>query len=69
MLDVGWPDPAAVLHRIESTRNCWASSPMSSSVSTVMAVASHVPAMGQASLRAHASGPGPWPKKLTLLGR
>src|SRR5438105_3927242 len=22
--DVGWPDPAALLHRIESTRSCWA---------------------------------------------
>ena len=26
MLEVGWPDPAAVLDRIESTRSCWASS-------------------------------------------
>jgi len=26
MLDVGWPDPAAVLARTESTRSCWASS-------------------------------------------
>ena len=25
MLDVGWPEPAEVLHRIESTRSCWAS--------------------------------------------
>src|SRR6516225_3975716 len=41
MLDVGWPDPAAVLHRTESTRNCWASSWMSSKVCTVMAVSSH----------------------------
>ena len=23
--DVGWPDPAAVLQRIESTRSCWPS--------------------------------------------
>src|SRR5437870_305719 len=23
--DVGWPEPAAVLHRIESTRSCWPS--------------------------------------------
>ncbi len=29
MLDVGWPEPAEVLHLIESTRNCWASSAMS----------------------------------------
>src|ERR1700682_6020575 len=25
MDEVGWPEPAAVLHRIESTRNCWPS--------------------------------------------
>ena len=23
--DVGWPDPAAVLQRMESTRSCWPS--------------------------------------------
>src|SRR6516225_844479 len=40
MLDVGWPDPAAVLHRTESTRSCWASSRMSAKVCTVMAVSS-----------------------------
>jgi len=27
MLDVGWPDPADVLDRTESTRSCWPSSP------------------------------------------
>src|SRR6516225_1509365 len=32
MLDVGWPEPAEVLHRIESTRSCWASSRTSSMV-------------------------------------
>src|SRR6516165_4450808 len=32
MLDVGWPEPAEVLHRIESTLSCWASSRMSSMV-------------------------------------
>ena len=37
MLDVGWPDPAAVLDRIESTRSCWASSWTSSNVCTVIA--------------------------------
>ena len=26
MLEVGWPDPAEVLDRMESTRSCWASS-------------------------------------------
>src|SRR5580658_8420722 len=26
MLEVGWPDPADVLDRMESTRSCWASS-------------------------------------------
>jgi hypothetical protein len=43
MLEVGWPDPAAVLHRIESTRSCWASSRISSKVCTVIAVSCQVP--------------------------
>src|SRR5580704_19025958 len=38
MLEVGWPDPAEVLQRIESTRNCWASSWMSARLCTVMAI-------------------------------
>src|ERR1700683_4915902 len=38
MLEVGWPDPAEVLQRIESTRSCWASSWMSARLCTVMAI-------------------------------
>src|ERR1700691_4493681 len=38
MLEGGWPDPAEVLQRIESTRNCWASSWMSARLCTVMAI-------------------------------
>jgi hypothetical protein len=33
--DVGWPDPAAVLQRMASTRNCRASRRMSSSVRVI----------------------------------
>jgi hypothetical protein len=38
--------PAAVLHRTESTRNCWASSRLSSKVCTVIAGLLPLPASG-----------------------
>src|SRR6266581_9080635 len=38
MLEVGWPDPAEVLDRMESTRSCWPSSAASVRSTSVMGV-------------------------------
>src|SRR5271170_1041527 len=35
MLEVGWPDPADVLDRMESTRSCWPSSAASARLASV----------------------------------
>jgi hypothetical protein len=46
MLEVGWPDPAEVLDRIESTRSCCASSATvarSASVTTSVVDAMGIP--------------------------
>ena len=38
MLELGWPDPAAVLQRMASTRSCWASSWMAARSSAFTSV-------------------------------
>src|ERR1700722_6119667 len=56
MLEVGWPDPALVEERIESTRSCAARSATTSSdtsfVSPAVVMADFLP-MGWRSMRAH----------------
>src|ERR1700733_12446698 len=53
MLDVGWPDPADVLDRTESTRSCWASSAASlrsTSVFITVGEATSISRLGRARL-------------------
>jgi hypothetical protein len=38
--DVGWPEPACVLHRMESTRSCAAKLPMTPACAAVIGTGS-----------------------------